>query len=265
MKWRIQMSDIGVEIGEMLESVGEKIEAKKEEAKSEVEDEGKVVVAGKDKEEEHIEQEEEKEPEPEEEDPVIKAMMAKNEMLEKKLDELMQKLATPQKEREEEKKVEEQKPAIVDFFTDDSEFDSVFEKKDQMNKMLNKVRQSAIEQVLTMMPNVTRDVINAQVVLAVKTAKFYEANPDLTQHAKVVEQIANEVMGKEPGLNLDQLFERLGKEVRDKVGIQKKVEVKEKIESQKPAFGRVGGSRKPAEQKPELSELEKQIDELLIA
>lgn len=263
------MSDMATEIGDMLESVGEKIADVQADAKGEEGgEEGKIVVAGDNIEEEHIEnKEDDKEEEPEKEDPIIKALNEKNAALERKLDELMQKLSTPQAERVEEKKVEEQKPAIIDFFTEDKEFDAVFEKKDEMNKMLNKVRQSAIEQVLTMMPTVTRDVINAQVMLAVKTTKFYEANPDLVEHAKTAEIVANEIMAKEPGLGLDQLFDRLGKEVRTKLGIQrkaeKKVEEREKIDSQKPAFGRTGGSRKPEKKEPELSELEKQFDDLL--
>jgi hypothetical protein len=160
----------------------------------------------------------------------------------------------------------------VDFIADDKEFDDAFEKKEAMNKVLQKVMAKSIETVLVAMPKVIDKVVRNQVLVYAKSIEFWNRNKDLKEHAKFVGEVINDMIGKDPSLKLDDLFGTDGKpgkldtEARARLaskGKAKQKEVKKEEQRERPAFVKGAGARVPVAKVPDMTPLEADIKDLI--
>jgi hypothetical protein len=156
----------------------------------------------------------------------------------------------------------------IDFVGDDDPVELTTDKT-LLNKMLNKVykqgAQAGQERALRAMPEVVRSNVVQQQSLYEETKKFYDENPDLAQFKGAVAVVAQEILAKEPELQLKDLFPKVEEEARKRLTLvktaQQTTSTKAQERTAKPAFAKTGsGPRGPA--KPDLSELQREIDEM---
>jgi hypothetical protein len=273
------------DIADLLDDV---IPAKKEEKQEDKkEKEEKTEESDKDQDKDK-DKEKKEEKDKKEEDPVVKALKDQVEAMQAELakikgdkkddgkkDDKKETISSP----EIDEVIKDMKEAADEFFTDDKEFDAIVEDKTAMNKVLSKVKHSAVEYILKSLPAVITNLVGSQVVMAMKTAQFYKDNSDLVEHRKFVEEVATDLATKNPAITLEDLFDKgqLEEEVRKRKGLQKKAETKEKMKSQekqekeekkeeekKPGFARTGGrGERSSSEKDDRSEKEKAIDDLI--
>lgn len=167
-----------------------------------------------------------------------------------------------------EEEINKTKDLVAEFFEDDKEFDGIIEDKAAMNKVLARVQHKTIERVLRAIPAILTNTINTQVAVAMKSAEFYRENEDLVQHAKFVEEVANDLSSKNPAWTMGQIFDKLAEEVRTRKGLEKRAKKEDKKDSQdkkeKPGFAKAGSSRQPSDDSQDKrTEQEKQIDDVL--
>lgn len=143
------------------------------------------------------------------------------------------------------------------------EFDAVFEAPENLVGLLNRVRESAVEQVLRSIPTVTAKIVNQQTVLNRMVQDFYTANNDLASVKPFVAVVANEIAARNPGWNVEQVFAEAAVESRKRLNLKK--------DAAKPAAQTTG--RKPglptgtpsrrAPTTPKLSSLEQELKDLM--
>lgn len=115
-------------------------------------------------------------------------------------------------------KEEPEKPTV--FLKDKAEYDSVFERPEVFNEILNRVATAGGEKVLKALPKIIRTVVQQQVDMQTKTAKFFAGNKDLLQHRQFASFVANDMIGQNPNWTLDKLYTELGGEVRKRLGLK---------------------------------------------
>lgn len=155
--------------------------------------------------------------------------------------------------------------AEIDFLGDDDPIE-VTADKDRFNKMLNKVyaqgRKDAIEGSLRAMPEVVKVSVQQQMELQTAVNSFYSDNSDLTGYKNLVGATCQDLASKNPEWGLGKLFTETEKEVRGKLRLVKQAKENTSPASpSKPAFAQTGRSQRGA-QKPELSEMEREIAEM---
>jgi hypothetical protein len=155
-----------------------------------------------------------------------------------------------------EKPKEAEKPLTAKYFNTPADFEAAFEKPENLEAILNKVRADAAEDATKNLPQMVTNIVRTQVTVMRAVDNFYTKNPDLGNKREFVSSVANELMGKNPGWSLNKLFnEELGKEVNKRLGTKPGVPAG-KAPGQAPA---PRGARRPAEKEPDLAPLQKEI------
>lgn len=132
-------------------------------------------------------------------------------------------------------------PVVTDFVADQAEMDKVLDNPKELNALLAKVHNKAIEGMLKVMPNVIDTVVKTQMELRGSVADFYNTNKDLIPHKQFVGYTVNDLMGKNPDWPMTKVFSELGKEVRSRIGLKQQAAAGKKL----PFPGKGGGSRQP--------------------
>jgi len=150
------------------------------------------------------------------------------------------------------------------YFEKPDDFEKTFETQEQFEALLEKVSSNtanrANRDLLKQLPSVVANLVNTQVNLVRGIDKFYGDNKDLTDKKQFVAHVANDLMGKNPGWNLNKLFTELGKEVRTRLGTKPNVGTGKSGPGIPP---RRTGSRIPATKLPQLEGVQGEIVELL--
>mgnify|MGYP000925475385 CR=1 FL=1 len=195
------------------------------------------------------------------------------EELRRQIAELQAEIGTQKTEQP--KEAEQPKTVIepVPFFENDEEYDKAFEDRKTMEKVLHRVHTKAVESVLTAIPQIVDNVVKMQVAVNMRAADFYSRNKDLKPYAGFVGKVANDLVGKNPSVTMDDLFGNdeqeglLGKEVRKRLALKRKAEKAGNVQQpqkERPAFiKKPAGARVKEEKEPNLSPIERQIMDLL--
>ena len=149
------------------------------------------------------------------------------------------------------KQAETAKETPVDktfFIATQEEMDRVLDKPENMNELLVKVHNRAVESVIKHIPAIISNMIETQVTMRGSVTKFYEENKDLVPHKQYVGFVVNELVGKHPDWDMNKVFTELPKEVRKRIGLKQQAEEK-KQQKQRGGFPpRGSGARPPAKQ-----------------
>ena len=143
------------------------------------------------------------------------------------------------------------------------EFDAIFESPESLIGLLNKVRESAVEQVLRSVPTLTASIVNQQTVLNRMVQDFYSQNDDLAGVKPFVAVVANEIAARNPDWSVEQVFAEAATESRKRLNLKKEVA---KATPTNPAVrpglpGNTNSRRAPSA--PQLSKLEKELEDLM--
>jgi len=74
------------------------------------------------------------------------------------------------------------------------------------------------EEILSELPAIMEAYINDQVQIRDQSRKFYQDNPDLTDHKDLVSKIANEVSSEYPDWRYSSIFEETARRTRERLG-----------------------------------------------
>lgn len=162
-----------------------------------------------------------------------------------------------------------------DFKWEDEEFipeDYDFDKLDQksFNQLLNsaaakgaaKGAAHAMQQMALKLPGIIKHNVNLHTTVADAVSKFYSDNKDLVGFKKVVAIVAEEISSKQPGLAIEELFEKAGAETRKRLNLAAKANNSGKKNDKKPGgLTKTGGQNlKPA---GNLAGMDKEISDML--
>ena len=156
------------------------------------------------------------------------------------------------------------KDLVSEFIQDDAEYDSAFDKREKMNEILARVQQTTLQASLRSIPRIINKIVPQYVQLYQKSIDFYSKNEDLKPHAKFVGEVTNDIVGKHPDWNIDQVFTELGTEARKRLGLKKTAESTAKKENvSRPAFGKAQSARQGGDAAVKLTGVAKEIDDML--
>lgn len=157
----------------------------------------------------------------------------------------------------------------TESFLGDLNLDDILEDPKLFNQVLlnlaNHVEVRAIEKTLLSVPELVTRFVSNNTALTKMADDFYKANPDLAEVRKTVSVCANEAYHENPALTTEQLFEEAGKRARKILALPEPKAGKTviKVKKANPSFakGSKGGNRTEVE--PDLTEMEKDIIDLL--
>lgn len=209
------------------------------------------------------------EEEPVEEDELT-SLQKRNEELISRINELMgAPTSQPQFEEEvEEPATPEAQPAQPvdesDFFGD-LDFDDVIENKGRMNVVLstvyNRAVNTAVEEVLRAIPQLTVGYINRYLAVKELTDRFYETNPDLSGVKNVVQANLREFIQQTPEADPITALGEAGKRARKMLGLKELAMQLQQGGNDRPAFA--GTGRSGPRGGTGLGALEREINELI--
>lgn len=182
---------------------------------------------------------------------------------------------SPEQSQESQESQEESSgPTLGDSFDPlgDRDFDSIVESKESFTEwakeFAEKIQKQTHEAVLEKLPDTVSSYVDSQVTIREKVKDFYEKNSDLAQAKKYVGVVANQVAAEHSDWEFDDVLAETARRSRETLGLKQQAEQNEKASSSQkkssPAFSggtKTGSAKRSAA--PELSELEKEIDELI--
>lgn len=146
------------------------------------------------------------------------------------------------------------------------EFDEIFESPEKLVDLLNRVRESAVEQVLKSVPSLASNIVNQQMVLKGMVQDFYEANQDLRNVKPFVAVVANEIAARHPDWGVERVFQETAIETRKRLGLKAqalKGEQQQTVGSKRPALPKAKGTTPTRKAQPKLSKLEQELRDLM--
>ncbi len=115
----------------------------------------------------------------------------------------------------------QQKPDIREFVNQD-QFDEMQTDVGKFNQVLTNVYNTATETAYRNVPQMVNNLIKQQTFLKDKVDDFYKKNEDLLPYRQFVGFVANELSSQSPELDVESLFNKVGQEVRGRLGINNK-------------------------------------------
>lgn len=134
--------------------------------------------------------------------------------------------------------VEELKTAFYE-----NDFDTVVGVFQKLLTHVQEQQEVIRERVLKDLPEVATNITRQQFSLMKAVDAFYGENEDLVPHAQMVGAAANRIVAENPNLQLSELFDQAGQEVRKQLGLKRKAVTRQESASP-PAFPKVKGARK---------------------
>jgi len=226
------------------EEKDEKVEEKIEDAEEKVEDKVEEV--------EETEEKDETEEKVDELTPREKAMLARIEKLTGKtldIDDAV-KDEEPEAKPKPKPKVEPEPEKDPDFIGADN-LDEILDDPKKLNALLVKVYKMGVdtasgkasEKVLTSIPRLVTQYVGKHATMSNLVSDFYKKNADLAGVKKTVAAVANDVASENPGLSVDQVFEKVAERTREVLGMKAKAKTPalkkstgDKPDTKKPAF-----------------------------
>jgi len=159
---------------------------------------------------------------------------------------------------------------VVDtiFLDEETDFRDLTTK--DLNKLLNKVfrmgeesRRKSQESTLRSIPEIVKSNVVTQTTLKKASENFYNNNKDLIPWKKAVAEVFGDTASGNPGDTFEELLDKTGKEVRKRLGLQKKTVITHApvtTAPKGPKFPKVPGHR--TKTKPKTSGLLKDIDDM---
>lgn len=212
--------------------------------------------------EEPLEDKEEAQAEPSE----LETLREQNKIMAKQLEEISAKIFGKAQDNQPVKDQPEAKPIQ---FIDEEGMQSLFESPDNLNRLLNETMQKTISTIVRDLPQVINSEVMKTVEIQSTINRFYEQNPDLTEHSQYLGYISTEIAQKEPQLTLNENLKRTAEEFRKRTGIRASTEREnpkapltkpstKKLVTQAPA-----GSARPASGKSAKDSLQEEIQQIL--
>lgn len=161
-------------------------------------------------------------------------------------------------------------PPIFDEqdFLGDIDIEDITSDSKELNKLLNKVyqkafsdaRKSTSESVLRNIPDIVRQNITKISELQDVSENFYKDNADLKPFNKVVAAVFEDIASKNPGKTYKEILPEVEKETRERLNLKKKAS--QSGNSSPPRLPRKKGPSVRTTEKPNLSPLESEIEEM---
>lgn len=162
--------------------------------------------------------------------------------------------------KKEESKIEDQD------FLGEVDLDELTRDPKEFNKVLNKIYQKAVmdtrSSVVETLPEIVKTNIAIMNELKSTSDRFYEDNKDLQPFRKVVSVVFDELASASPTKNYSDLIKEVGPEVRKRLNITKKVEVKEVKKSDPPKLPQKGGKSGKSQDSPNIEPLQAELEEM---
>ena len=141
-------------------------------------------------------------------------------------------------------------------FVEDLDTDELFDNKDGINELLNKVFRAVDDKYRKMFERVPA-VIEYQIGVTNRVNDFYHQNPDLSEHKEKVQEVMTEYVKDNPDKSIDEILKEAAPLARKKLGLKPGANPKPKPKT--PPLPRKKGSRvRPA--KTKMSDVESEID-----
>jgi len=138
-----------------------------------------------------------------------------------------------------------------------------------INKLGNQIYQLAVRNTLLAMPTAVKREVQTEMRQESLASEFYGANEDLTKYKSFVGIVANEMIASDPNMKPEDLFGKLGNEVRNRLGLSPNGTLKgapkiskEGTKKRKPAFAK-SRSSKQRKVEDDRTPLEADIDDII--
>lgn len=245
------------EISDMLsESMREEKEETSEEQETPVHDKGDEE--GDDPEGE--EAEEESGEKADEELSELEKLRKQNQILKQQLQE------TPQ--QQEEQKVEP--TPLSDEFLKDYNFEEIQDDPEKFKQFIldvaNHVKKNTEESIFKNLPQTVNSLAGQQIELRQTAQRFYDQNPELGEVKPFVAKITNQVASEHPDWGIEKVLAETAKRSYKALGLEKTAKTQQQTSGKKRKPGLAdakGGSKRRNKSGEELSELEKEIQDIL--
>ena len=245
------------EISDMLsESMREEKEETSEEQETPVHDKGDEE--GDDPEGE--EAEEESGEKADEELSELEKLRKQNQSLKQQLQE------TPQ--QQEEQKVEP--TPLSDEFLKDYNFEEIQDDPEKFKQFIldvaNHVKKNTEESIFKNLPQTVNSLAGQQIELRQTAQRFYDQNPELGEVKPFVAKITNQVASEHPDWGIEKVLAETAKRSYKALGLEKTAKTQQQTSGKKRKPGLAdakGGSKRRNKSGEELSELEKEIQDIL--
>jgi hypothetical protein len=165
------------------------------------------------------------------------------------------------------KEAKREEPKIEDQdFLGEVDLDELTRDPKEFNKVLNKIYQKAVmdtrSSVVETLPEIVKTNIAIMNELKSTSDKFYEDNKDLQPFRKVVSVVFDEIAAASPTKNYSDLIKEVAPEVRKRLNITKKVEVKEVKKSDPPKLPQKGSMSGKSQDSPNIEPLQAELEEM---
>jgi hypothetical protein len=165
------------------------------------------------------------------------------------------------------KEAKREEPKIEDQdFLGEVDLDELTRDPKEFNKVLNKIYQKAVmdtrSSVVETLPEIVKTNIAIMNELKSTSDKFYEDNKDLQPFRKVVSVVFDEIAAASPTKNYSDLIKEVAPEVRKRLNITKKVEVKEVKKSDPPKLPQKGSKSGKSQDSPNIEPLQAELEEM---
>lgn len=154
----------------------------------------------------------------------------------------------------------------INFLEEGVDLDDLTRNPDLLNKILNKVFVTGMEQsrksqedTLRAVPDIVKTNVATQAGLKREVDKFYTDNEDLKPFKKVVAAVYEELAAENADWTIAKIFEEVGNESRKRLELHKKATTPDPDPDPKPNFPKATGKRTPVT-KPKTSDLLSDID-----
>ena len=161
-------------------------------------------------------------------------------------------------------------PEVIQFVADDKAFDDVLRTPANFNKFMTGVVYKGVETVFRAIPKMVVNLADQQITTRTAVSEFYQENKDLIPNKAFVGVVADDLSSKHPDWKLDKLMGELGKEVRSRLKMVTAGNMKPSTDRSlppssggKPAFAGAGGSANRGGSGGQLSDLQKDINDLI--
>ena len=160
-------------------------------------------------------------------------------------------------------------PDIVADFIGDANIDDIVSDKKLFNEVLFKVatatRENTIKTMLMSIPGIIVKQTENQGVIKSAIDEFFGANEDLKPVRKYLGAVANQIYSESPGKKLAVILDEAAVKTRTLLGLKKQAEKKVEASERKrkPALVKKVGGGNRGNEKPDTSDLQKDINETL--
>ena len=153
-----------------------------------------------------------------------------------------------------------------DFSITEDEFDAAQTNKEGFETVMKKVDSvfaSRLENLIRVIPEIIQSIAGETISSRLAVSDFFQINKDLVPFRELVMLTSNKMSAKFPAKDVSDLMADTGKEVRKILKLDKRNTMKTVKKKRTPAVIDSGGGASRGDKGPELSDMEKEIGEML--